>query len=566
MRRRTAAQSQGFTIVETLVALGILGVVAAGGASIVSWMMDNQTRMSRKFDQGVMLDQVRLLLTDAQLCKPTFGGQIDSEPLQGQSKTLTALKWGSTGEDLVRANDPNSQLKVTQIKVEVANTPPVDFTEADPSSPASPPVALRKYQATLIMSFASNGPNQIALKDARIPFSINRKAADNSFASCYTENSPARICEDELGGSYSASDYPNCLISKMGVGLRYSSGSANLVVGPSGVAHDRNTPSLLEVNGNATVGETLFIGTDRKAFLGRNATGMSLPQDLTLYLNNRPMFRFNEDGFFNAVGGIAFNNGGAASDVLGKIGTATGIFGNIHGGIPDDIGVYMLGQPRMRFDKYGVTNTYSGFAFNHGSDPLGNAGHISSKQYTGFFAFWEPALPNDIGVFIGGNGQFRFHEGGDFIAARDIYASHFQSSSDKRLKDQIHPIEGALDKLDKIKGVEFTWNGKTDRKGEKDIGVIAQDVEKIFPSLVKTDLKGYKTVSYTGLIGPLIQAVKELRDRINEALQSHDQKWEREKKSLEAKLTAQAALVEKQKAELDALKKRLDAIEKRLPK
>jgi hypothetical protein len=52
------------------------------------------------------------------------------------------------------------------------------------------------------------------------------------------------------------------------------------------------------------------------------------------------------------------------------------------------------------------------------------------------------------------------------------------------------------------------------------IGVVAQDVEKVFPELVTTGRDGFKRVNYVGLIGPLIEAVKELDQRLS-AIETH---------------------------------------------
>jgi hypothetical protein len=63
-----------------------------------------------------------------------------------------------------------------------------------------------------------------------------------------------------------------------------------------------------------------------------------------------------------------------------------------------------------------------------------------------------------------------------------------------------------------------TWEWRDDApaeaKEQPGIGVIAQDVEKVFPALVSTDEQGRKQVDYIGLIAPLIEAVKELDDRV----------------------------------------------------
>jgi hypothetical protein len=85
-------------------------------------------------------------------------------------------------------------------------------------------------------------------------------------------------------------------------------------------------------------------------------------------------------------------------------------------------------------------------------------------------------------------------------------------SSDLHLKDNVEPIANALDKIDVLRGVEFDWNEKSRAPGKHAIGVIAQDVEQVFPTAVSTDPdSGYKKVDYAALVAPLIEAVKALR-------------------------------------------------------
>lgn len=88
----------------------------------------------------------------------------------------------------------------------------------------------------------------------------------------------------------------------------------------------------------------------------------------------------------------------------------------------------------------------------------------------------------------------------------------YQKTSDIRLKNNITPISGSLEKLGKINGVSFEWNSLSNASGAKGLGVIAQDVETVFPELVvDAPNTGYKTLNYDGLIAPLIEAVKELK-------------------------------------------------------
>lgn len=83
--------------------------------------------------------------------------------------------------------------------------------------------------------------------------------------------------------------------------------------------------------------------------------------------------------------------------------------------------------------------------------------------------------------------------------------------SDVRLKKNITPLTNILSKLGKIKGVSYSWNSNSSAN-KKHIGIIAQDVEKVFPDLVAfKGLHQYKTVDYGQFIGILIEAVKELK-------------------------------------------------------
>jgi hypothetical protein len=75
---------------------------------------------------------------------------------------------------------------------------------------------------------------------------------------------------------------------------------------------------------------------------------------------------------------------------------------------------------------------------------------------------------------------------------------------------------GAVGRLRRLRGVRWRWrdDAPDDAKATAPMGVVAQDVEAVFPELVVTDAKGHKRVSYMGLIGPLIEAVKELDERL----------------------------------------------------
>lgn len=91
-----------------------------------------------------------------------------------------------------------------------------------------------------------------------------------------------------------------------------------------------------------------------------------------------------------------------------------------------------------------------------------------------------------------------------------LSSTTFNSLSDASLKENVKIITSATDVVSQLNGVEFTWIDS----GRKSYGVIAQDLEKVIPELVDGTSK--KTVNYAGLIGFLIESVKELSARVKE--------------------------------------------------
>jgi hypothetical protein len=92
-------------------------------------------------------------------------------------------------------------------------------------------------------------------------------------------------------------------------------------------------------------------------------------------------------------------------------------------------------------------------------------------------------------------------------------------SSDERLKDNVKPIENALEKLQKIRGVEFDWNDKQDVYEGHDTGVIAQEVQKVLPEVVTEREDGMLAVKYEKMVGLLIESIKDLKAEVDELKQ-----------------------------------------------
>jgi hypothetical protein len=124
-------------------------------------------------------------------------------------------------------------------------------------------------------------------------------------------------------------------------------------------------------------------------------------------------------------------------------------------------------------------------------------------------------------IGVGGitNPQAPLHVAGAVYATGDITAFY---TSDERLKKNIVKIEDALEKVRWLKGVEFTWDKDkivnlehVGPKPDNDIGLLAQNVEKVFPQAVTEREDGYKAVDYGKLVPVLIEAIKELSYKVN---------------------------------------------------
>jgi hypothetical protein len=124
----------------------------------------------------------------------------------------------------------------------------------------------------------------------------------------------------------------------------------------------------------------------------------------------------------------------------------------------------------------------------------------------------------DKDFILGGN------DGGSIISAMVLdmsaagaatFNNDVTAFSDKRLKENIETIPDALDKVCQIRGVTFD---RIDADGERQMGVIAQEVEKVAPEVVREDKSEdkIKSVAYGNMVGLLIEAIKDLKNEVDE--------------------------------------------------
>ena len=110
-------------------------------------------------------------------------------------------------------------------------------------------------------------------------------------------------------------------------------------------------------------------------------------------------------------------------------------------------------------------------------------------------------------------------QNGNIAANGDVSGNTLTSSdgmvqtSDRRLKKNIQDLENPLEKVSKLRGVSYQW--KDESKSQRNqIGVIAQEVEELYPEFVFTNDKGMKAVNYAQMTAVLIEAIKELNLKV----------------------------------------------------
>jgi hypothetical protein len=187
--------------------------------------------------------------------------------------------------------------------------------------------------------------------------------------------------------------------------------------------------------------------------------------------------------------------------------------------------------------------------FEGGVNISGTSGSASLSDGNGFFSGSVTASTSQFfnlmvigssgptGITLSGNGDASF--------SGTVTAQSVVQTSSRRWKTNIHPIEGALDKVMRLRGVSYHW--KAD--GRQDIGVIAEEVGEVVPEVVKYAPNGAdaEAVDYAHLVALLIEGMKEQQKEI-ESLKMKTVELERtqsEVKDLKAQMAQLASAVQR---------------------
>jgi len=163
--------------------------------------------------------------------------------------------------------------------------------------------------------------------------------------------------------------------------------------------------------------------------------------------------------------------------------------------------------------------TLSGTTFSLQPDLRGEA-YIIGRDNNDYFV----VDTTEMSWVLDGAVDMRLYNSGDLHVEGNV-VGYSTSISDQKFKDDVTPIESALDKVKALKGVEYTWNA-TSKKGKRDLGFIAQEVEQVIPQIVTEHTLSTgefadnptqsKTIDYEKITAVLVEAVKEQQAQIEE--------------------------------------------------
>jgi len=331
-----------------------------------------------------------------------------------------------------------------------------------------------------------------------------------------SSNSAISLSALGYSGSATADDYGSFNI-RVNTGATEAIGSSETVTftdsGATTVSRSGNTIDISSVNTTYSVGDGGLTQKNFTTTLKNKLDGIAASANNYSWQYDTSGNGSNESVTNGEV--IRFNGGGATSvthsgntitisstDTNTDTNTVTSVGAN---GTSYSTGnISIQGSGATSVSKSGGTITISSTDTNTNTITNNIAGTgVSVSSATGNSTI-------SIGQSVATNATVQF---GLVRSTGDVVAFY---SSDERLKDNITPIENSLDKVGQLKGYEFDWNDKQDVYEGHDVGVIAQEVEKVVPELVQTRDDGYKAVKYEKLVPLLINAINELKAEIEE--------------------------------------------------
>jgi len=272
---------------------------------------------------------------------------------------------------------------------------------------------------------------------------------------------------------------------------------------PFNIPEPDPTPAKTTETFTATASQTSFSYTYKPGFIDVFLNGIRLNSTEFIANNGTSILLLEAASLGDVLDVVEYTMGIGTAGPQGPAGPLSGVTSITSNGTYYPIIASGIGS----VDPYiTVTNNY--FRFNPQSGTL-FTNQLSIAGVSTFSSVNATQI-NSSQVNISGVSTFSSINASQANISGVCTALDFNSTSDKNLKHNIQAIQNPIEKVLQINGVSFEWKDTN----EKSAGVIAQEVELVMPEIIKTNNET-KTVNYNGLVGLLIESVKNQQEQIN---------------------------------------------------
>ncbi len=174
--------------------------------------------------------------------------------------------------------------------------------------------------------------------------------------------------------------------------------------------------------------------------------------------------------------------------------------------------------------EIGASSNFKIF-YNETSNAFSLEGNTGNALFHKSVTISEGLRVSGTGIDISAGG---LDVNGNSVFTNDLTVNgNFYNPSDKRLKRDVETLSGVMDRINQIRGVHFEFINQEKYATGQQIGVIAQELQQVYPELVATGDDGFLKVNYTQLTAVLLQGMKEQQQQINELKERVNQQEQR---------------------------------------
>jgi hypothetical protein len=538
----------GFSLVEILVAAGLLGAVSLGVMRLTENTNKASKHASQKFETLNTLSSIRSLLSSGDVCKANFNEMVLSDDMQ-EIESLS----NASGRVMFNKVDKygNGAIKIKSMRfgkfdpyrdeIEGTNylgrgTLQITFERLGHA------FGTKEMTKNLRLSVRVNDPIEKKLVDCSAQTSSGGLWSHGALGIHYNSgyvgvgtSRPKRTFHVEHGFEAQGilEEYPY-VGQNMGIVVENANdkSGANAGVGIVTTSNNANSAIQFSTKGIPEGGWSGIISYDHKndslAILSGRRNGNAALPGRGINIDSKGRLRIGFDKSYEAGGDIMkfeedalyeqFTldvksqkiNGGSGIRVIGNettageeaakivlddksTGTKWAISGQGAAGVL--AGGFTIGHRNVGKYIFSITNDDK--VGIHTTAPTKDFEVLGDSKFTGEVEISSGELKTE-----------------NIASSGKITATEVSVSSDATLKENILPIDSALKNLLKIKGVSYRWKEFYNHDQRRKLGVIAQDVQKVFPEAVN-DRGEYLAVNYNALIAPLVESIRELSQQLN---------------------------------------------------